>query len=217
MQLMSPCLHKTMIAYNIIASKKRGSSDPVINPYKDTLEQRALQFSSIAPSAACYHFSRSTHDANGSIKTNKDFPNIHKQSPLGAIFFQFNMYLSIAYGYPTRTDGILDLQEAVRLSPEQLCSQFLDRYVGEEIRRWSENGDFHYCMLGLEEIDSRKNKTYIPISIACYEKIDEGHRMVYDIAHIMTSQKRWLRSSAAPDGMPFEGIGLSSLLLITLR
>jgi hypothetical protein len=41
--------------------------------------------------------------------------------------------------------------------------------------------------------------------------------MVYDIAYIATSQKRWLRSSAAADGMPFEGRGLSSLLLVALR
>jgi hypothetical protein len=171
-----PCVQKTMTAPNSIASKKRGSSDHVINPYKkklgvkSTLEQRALQLSIIAPSTVFYYFLRSTHDENGSIKTNNAFPNIHKQSPLGTICFQFNTYLSIAHGYATascRTDGILNLQDAVRLSQEQLCSRFLDRSVGEEICRWSENGAFHYCMLGLEEIDSRKNKTYIPMSTAC--------------------------------------------------
>jgi hypothetical protein len=181
---------------------------------------RALELSIIAPSAAFYQFSRSTHDANGSIKTNNAFPNIHKQFPLGTICFQSNTCLSIAHGYPTascRTDGILDLQKAVRLSQEQLCSRFLDRSVGEEIRCLSENGDCQYCMLGLEEIDSRKNKTYIPMSTACYEKTYEGHRMVYDIAYTAMSQKRWLRSLAAADGMPFEGRGISSLLLVALR
>jgi hypothetical protein len=174
----------------------------------------------IAPSAAFFYFLKSTHDANGSIKTNNTFPNIHKQSPLGAICFQYNTYLSIAHRYTTascRADGIVDLQEAVRLSQEQLCSRFLDRSVGEEIRRSSENGDCHYCMLGLEEIYSCKKKTYIRMSTACYQKTDEGHRMVYDIAYMATAQRRWLRSSAAANGMPFEGRGHSSLLLVAFR
>jgi hypothetical protein len=58
---------------------------------------------------------------------------------------------------------------------------------------------------------------YVPMATACFQKNDDGRRMVYEVAYVPTSQKRWFKVAAVADSMPFEIRGLSSLLLSSLR